>query len=95
MDVDASDSLKSTLILESSPIEKSAMTDYISISTEIDFDEDDLSHSSIQSKKRSTARFVKKRSSPVLVYTYKVVSSSLRFHSFIFRNYRITLYFRS
>lgn len=84
MDVDAIDSLKSTLILESSPLEKSAMTDYKSISAEIDSDEDDLGHSSIQSKKQSTGRFVKKRSSPVSVYTYKVVSSSLRFYSFIF-----------
>ncbi|KAF5467051.1 hypothetical protein F2P56_016917, partial [Juglans regia] len=77
MDVDAIDSLKSTLILESSPLEKSAMADYKSISAEIDSDEDDLGHSSIQSKKQSTGRFLKKRNSPVSVYTYKILEADL------------------
>ncbi|KAG2729769.1 hypothetical protein I3760_01G265300 [Carya illinoinensis] len=77
MDDDASDSLNSTLILESSLLEKPAMTDCKSISAEIDSDEDDLGHSSIQSKKRRTGRFVKKRSSPVSVYTYKVLEADL------------------
>lgn len=85
VDVDASDSLKSTLIPEKSHIETYDMTDGKNISHEVESDEEDLVHSPSWSKKQSTSRSAKKRSSAVCVYTYKVDSSSLHFLSFFSR----------
>ena len=62
MDVDDSDSLKSTLIPEKSHIEKSDMTDGKSISPDVVSDEEDLVCPPSWSQKQSTSRSAKKRS---------------------------------
>jgi hypothetical protein len=63
MDVDDSDSLKSTLIPEKSHIEKSDTTDGKSISPDVVSDEEDLVRPPSWSQKQSTIRSAKKRSS--------------------------------
>ena len=82
MDADDNDSLKFTLLPEKSHIEESNMNDGKDVSSDIESDEEEVGHPPSWSKKQSTSIYVKKQSSPVCVYTYKVNSSSLHLHSF-------------
>ena len=82
MDADDNDSLKFTLLPEKSHIEESNMNDGKDVSSDIESDEEEVGHPPSWSKKQSTSIYVKKRSSPVCVYTYKVNFSSLYLHSF-------------
>lgn len=77
MEVDPRNSLKSSEI----HIEKTDITDGERISGDLDSDEEDLGHPPGQPHRWSTSRFVKKRSSPLCVYTYKV-PSSIHFYLF-------------
>ncbi|GMY09292.1 protein SEEDLING PLASTID DEVELOPMENT 1-like [Fagus crenata] len=84
MDVDDSDSLKYTLIPEEIlteksdkvHIEKSDMADGKDVSAEIESGEE-VGHPPSRSKKWSTNISVKRRSSPVCVYTYKILEADL------------------
>ena len=74
MDADDNDSLKFTLLPEKSHIEESNMNDGKDVSSDVESDEEEVGHPPSWSKKQSTSIYVKKRSSPVCVYTYKVNS---------------------
>ncbi|KAL0004305.1 hypothetical protein SO802_011866 [Lithocarpus litseifolius] len=77
MDADDNNSLKFTLLPEKSHIEESNMNDGKDVSSDIESDEEEVSHPPSWSKKQSTSIYVKKRSSPVGVYTYKILDADL------------------
>ncbi|XP_050250027.1 protein SEEDLING PLASTID DEVELOPMENT 1-like [Quercus robur] len=77
MDADDNDSLKFTLLPEKSHIEESNMNDGKDVSSDIESDEEEVGHPPSWSKKQSTSIYVKKRSSPVCVYTYKILDADL------------------
>ncbi|KAK4597968.1 hypothetical protein RGQ29_015470 [Quercus rubra] len=77
MDADDNDSLKFTLLPEKSHIEESNMNDGKDVSSDIESDGEEVGHPPSWSKKQSTSICVKKRSSPVCVYTYKILDADL------------------
>ncbi|KAL4621550.1 hypothetical protein ACB092_06G237000 [Castanea dentata] len=77
MDADDNDSLKFTLLPEKSHIEKSNKNDGKDVSSDIESDEEEAGHPPSWSKKQGTSIRVKKRSSPVCVYTYKILDADL------------------
>nr|POE53669.1 uncharacterized protein ycf45 [Quercus suber] len=77
MDADDNDSLKFTLLPEKSHIEESNMNDGKDVSSDIESDEEEVGHPPSWSKKQSTSIYVKKRSSPVCVYTDKILDADL------------------
>lgn len=73
VDADANGSCKSISLPEKNYLEVSDFTLKKDIdSSGIEYDDEDLDHSPKQSKKFSSKKSVKKRSSPVCVYIYKV-----------------------
>ncbi|KAM4094344.1 hypothetical protein ACJW30_06G189200 [Castanea mollissima] len=77
IDADDNDSLKFTLLPEKSHIEKSNKNDGKDVSSDIEYDEEEAGHPPSWSKKQSTSIHVKKRSSPVCVYAYKILDADL------------------
>lgn len=85
IDADADDSCMSTQIPEQKYLK---ISDFI-VNKDIDAaviesDEEDLDHSPNLSRKLSSDKYVKKRSSPVCIYTYKVNSLVSTWFTFCF-----------
>lgn len=74
MDADANDSQKATPISKIICSDKSDLTTGKERAADIASDEEDEEPSPSRSKKSSSTRSVNKRTSPVRIYTYKVIS---------------------
>lgn len=73
----ANDPLKSTPPFEEESREEHSSADNTGLSNNIESDEEDMDHHSSKAKSHSTNRSARKRSSPVSVYTYKILEADL------------------
>ncbi|KAF8039118.1 hypothetical protein BT93_B1615 [Corymbia citriodora subsp. variegata] len=77
MHFEANDPLKSAPPFDEESREDHSSTDNTGLSNDIESDVEDIDHHSSKAKNRSTNRSARKRSSPVSVYTYKILEADL------------------